>query len=880
MTNATDFIAFCEKHKFIGFSFEKITTYLNTKGEEKKKLKGLEKGWSEKITTENWKEFVKETDTAFAIITGHKSGLSVIDFDDNDGYYRFLLENGYSGTADIYYNDQTLTISTKKGFHLYYKYDPDIKQTQNKKASIDARNDGGLIIAPFTTYKMLDGSIAKYNINQDYALTELFSGAKNWLGERDLINNYEKKVEEKKEEKVEKKSKSTKKKSKPILIMEDDDENTTISTNTEKEEKPKKNSFTFLKESKQPDLADEINYYIKNGMFKEITNCNDPYGTWLRIGASLKSEFEKDIALSLFKDISQLYPDYWDEKGCEEKFEKIKCDKITIGSLFYYLKQENEKGYKKLKREYKCDNIDILNSGFSTGVIADYFVSLYKDEFIYSNEVLYYWNGIYWKPDDKGCSYLSKFIDKIFVKDLTNYYITKYKEWNDYRAANEVAEAEAEMMDKLLSSFNNNINFKLRNHHYRGSYLKDILNFVCNNDMKWNDRPTLFVFENAVVDLVTGEKITPNPDDYLTISCGYEWTPKDEAKIKVLNDILNVIFPDQEVKLHYLEILATGLCGYQQEKFFVATGKGGNGKGVLNDLMMVTAGNYAYKLPSDFVCNPMKEGPNPMVANMDGKRFVKMEEPPPNRRIKCAVMKEITGGKNLNARKLHSNDCRVILVLTLVMECNDMLKYDEVGDAVARRSDITPFVAKAVSQQEYDATPEEDRMNLIIANPDYKTNAFQQEYKMSLFYILLDEFKKFASRKFTLSPQPKAVLDKNKAQMASSDDFYNWFDKEFIKDDNAEAIKLKDIYISFEISTFYSTLSKHDKRTYNQKYFIEKMEDNTFIKKHILKTGKYYQKDANSKKVRLTSPILIGHSYRKDCKVVEEEDEIIEEEDF
>lgn len=849
MTNSTDFITFCEKHGFIGFSFEKIYTILVDK-KLKKKLKGLPTGWNELITKENWKEYVKETDTAFAIITGHKSNVSVIDFDTSESYEQFLAINP----------NLTLTIQTKKGYHCYYNYDIDIKQTQNKKANIDARNDGGLIIAPPTTYKMLDGSVAEYKIINETGLTSLFTETKNWLGEKDLINNYEKK-----EKTTEKKSKTTKKKSKHVL---EDDENTTISTNTEKEEKPKKNSYTFLKESQEPDLADEINFYIKNGLFKKITKLADPYGTWLRIGSALKSQFEKDIALAIFKDISKLYPEYWDEKGCEKIFDDLKCDKITIASIFYFLKQENDKLYKDLKRQYKNDNINILNANFTTGVIADYFVSLYKNEFIYSCEILYYWNGIYWKPDDKNYSYLSKFIDKVFVKDLTGYYLTKFKEWNDYRSDNKVSADEGKMMDELLSKFIGDVNFKLRNHHFRSSYLKEILAFVSDTEIVWNDKPTLFVFENFVIDLVTGEKVTPNPLDYLTISCGYDLEPRDLKKQETLLKILYTIFPDDLVRHHYLEILATGLCGYQQEKFFVATGKGGNGKGVINDLAMTTAGKYGYKLPSEFIVNPIKTGANPEVANLDGKRLVITQEPPSNRRIKSSVIKEVTGGKHLNARGLYSSKTEVILKLTLICELNEMGKYDEVNDAMARRNDITPFTAKAVSQQEYDVTPEEDRLNLCVANPYYKSNAFQQEYKLTLFYILLDYFKfVFAANQFTLSPQPKAVLDKNKEQMVSSDDFFGWFDKTFKYNENVEPIKLKDIYNVFEGSAFYSTLSKNDKRTYNQKYFIEKMEDNLFIKKFILKTGKYYQKN------RLTSPILLHHTFRKDWNKDEEDED-------
>nr|WPF46839.1 MAG: hypothetical protein [Lake Baikal virophage 14] len=842
--NALDFIKFCECNGFIGFSFKSITTKLNKDGIEKKKINGMPK-W-ENINKENWKNFVNKSHDGFAIITGEVSGVSVLDFDTMDSYKEFLSEFGMDCI-------KRNCIMTNKGKHLYFKYDPDLKQTQNPTAGVDVRNDGGIIIAPPTSYTLLDGSTAKYEFffpDLSFDLAELSPEMKDWCASNDLLNIITDEVKPKEK----KKSKTKEKKSKPIEKMTAPitDDSTTISAISTEEPKQKKNGFSFLKEQKG-DVADEIHYYLKNGMFNKIDKQKDPYGTWLRIGASLKSELLEEEGLALFKDISKLYPKWWDEKGCEKTYNDLKCDKITIGSLFYYLKQEDEKKFKELKKKYRTEHVDLLNSGFSTGVIADYFVSLYKNEFLYSYEVLYYWNGFYWEKDNKTHSYLSNFVDKAFTKDLTDYYLTKFKEWNEYCFENDIKLEDRKSMDGLLSEFNNSINFRLRNSHFRGSYLKDILAFLSNDTIDWDNKPTLFVFENAVIDLTTGEKVTPNPEDYLTISCGYNWEEKNANKEKVLLDLLSGIFPDELVKHHYLEILATGLCGYQQEKFFVATGKGGNGKSLLNALMIECAGKYAYTLPSEFIINSIKTGANPEVANLDGKRFALTQEPPSNRRIKCAVIKEITGNPTINARGLYSSKTEVRLRLTLVCECNGLGKYDEVGDAITRRNDITPFVSKAVSEEEYSLTSEEDRKNLIIANPFYKSNQFKQEFRIVLFHILQAYFTSFAKRNFILSAPPLAVVEKNKDQMVASDDFYNWFDATYIKSTDAEPIKIKEMFSIFKNSDFYQNLSKNDKRNFNQKHFYYKVFDNAFIKPYIIDRNRYY------KDKKQDTPILIHH---------------------
>jgi phage/plasmid-associated DNA primase len=65
--------------------------------------------------------------------------------------------------------------------------------------------------------------------------------------------------------------------------------------------------------------------------------------------------------------------------------------------------------------------------------------------------------------------------------------------------------------------------------------------------------------------------------------------------------LLNTLFPEKESKTLYLTILSTGLDGIPLEKFILANGSGGNGKGLLNELMQYTLGEYSYVLLSEIL---------------------------------------------------------------------------------------------------------------------------------------------------------------------------------------------------------------------------------------------------------------------------------------
>lgn len=88
---------------------------------------------------------------SIAVITGKLSGITVIDIDRND-----LPE-----MADL---PPTYRVKTRKGYQYYFLYNPTIDQSQNRVPDIDIRNDGGLVLAPPSTYRLPDGSVFEYQL--------------------------------------------------------------------------------------------------------------------------------------------------------------------------------------------------------------------------------------------------------------------------------------------------------------------------------------------------------------------------------------------------------------------------------------------------------------------------------------------------------------------------------------------------------------------------------------------------------------------------------------------------------------------------------------------------------------------------------------------
>ena len=210
----------------------------------------------------------------------------------------------------------------------------------------------------------------------------------------------------------------------------------------------------------------------------------------------------------------------------------------------------------------------------------------------------------------------------------------------------------------------------------RNNLVEDIKHYISKNDIEMNDKPFYFAFNNKIYDLKRGCFIKPCYKDYISITCGFDYDEfEDKNRVCELDAIINTIFTNSELKEYYLETLSTGLCGQQIENLFIATGAGGNGKSLLNSLMMKAVGAYGYKIPSSLLMAPIKDGGNPQVANLHKKRFVLGQEPDKSKAICSSTMKELTGDDSINTRKLYSGDCSIKLNLSLFIEANELPKW-------------------------------------------------------------------------------------------------------------------------------------------------------------------------------------------------------------
>ena len=519
---------------------------------------------------------------------------------------------------------------------------------------------------------------------------------------------------------------------------------------------------------------------------------------------------------------TSILSDLWDSS---------KNGNFPIYGLQNIAKSINQKGYNEWINTH---NPKLYGCLFASALIADYFKYLYGDIFINVNEVLYFYNGIYWERDDKKHSYLINFFDKTFYIDLLTYANKKIGYYTGKISG--ATDDELEKIKDIIKSIQIFLSevCTLRSKKYRNDVISDIITFTTNNKIEFNTNNYLFAFKNKIFDLKNNKFIEPKPEYFITQTAGYDYMESSKEDKDYLNTVIDSIFPNPEVKDDYSMILATGLCGVQMENCFVANGSGRNGKGVINSLMMKTTGEYGYILPATMLMKEIKSGgADPQIANMNNKRFVVASEPEKGKKIMCSTLKTLTGEKLLNARDLYSSNCDVHLKLSLVLECNELPLLDEVNPAVVMRIRTSVFEQTFYTLEELKYLDEETKKNIKLSNPYYKTDEFQDKYKCVLFDYLLPYFMKFKDNKYRLNPMPLLCAIKCRDYLAVSDDIFSWFNEFYEKTETieeSEAILLTDIYELFKNSEYFMNMTKADKRKYNRKYFIEQIEKNIFLR--------------------------------------------------
>jgi P4 family phage/plasmid primase-like protien len=454
-------------------------------------------------------------------------------------------------------------------------------------------------------------------------------------------------------------------------------------------------------------------------------------------------------------------------RKCEHKYSEYDVDAFVdkatykdgganIGTLMHWLKQDSIEVFKELNRN-KLHSLILKGCNKTHHDVAHVVYHLLKDEFRYSNGTWYRFKGHRWETCEKEVE-LSLKISSVVFKEFAR--VAAY-----YSSKASASDNEAEQKQLTGTSIAlNEVGLDLKKATYKKALITECQTLFLDKDFseKIDSKPNLLAFDNGVYDLDAGVFRDGQPDDYVSMSCGYDYDPNvDVAYVNEVTNFINEIMPNKPMVDYLLTTLGYGLHGNKTQEFFqVWTGTGGNGKGLLTSLLQCALGEYYYE-PDSKIYTTSKQtssGANPEIYAIKGKRVIVSQEIDASAQIKNGFIKSLTGNDKLQGRELYQRNFVEFRGQCLpIICCNEIPKFEAFDGGIERRTNIVPFKFKFVEN------PVMANHKMIDMTLKSKfTNDVQ--YHQAFIKILVDAYRQYVANGCKIN-KPDEVVEMTKQYM-------------------------------------------------------------------------------------------------------------------
>jgi P4 family phage/plasmid primase-like protien len=419
---------------------------------------------------------------------------------------------------------------------------------------------------------------------------------------------------------------------------------------------------------------------------------------WISIGWLLYNIGEgSNDALELWIEFSSRCEDKFDEKECIDIWDKMTKKNLTIRTLHYYAKIDNEDLYNEYKKE-KAENIIKQSLEGSHNDIAKLLYSEYSEEFVCANipnNTWYQFKNHKWVEIEEG----------VYLREKISSHLTRI--YGDFGA--KLFNATSGCIDKTEDSIyqsritqTKKIISNLKNSCFKSNVMKEAKDifYYENFTKKLDVNPYLIGFKNGVYDLKLNVFRAGRPEDFLSKAMPISFVNfnKNDERVKDVYDYLEKVFPDKSVRQYFLDTTSDVFVGGNQQKIGIFwTGEGDNAKSVTQTILEKMLGEYAIKISTTLLTGKKTNigGASPELARAAGTRWAVFEEPDKDEVINTGIFKSITGNDTYWARDLFEkgkNTKEIVPLFMSIFISNSLPRFKGGGDkAVWNRVKVIPF---------------------------------------------------------------------------------------------------------------------------------------------------------------------------------------------
>lgn len=521
----------------------------------------------------------------------------------------------------------------------------------------------------------------------------------------------------------------------------------------------------------------------------------DNFEVWFAIGMALRNE---GFNMELYHDVCKSCSKYDHEGNRRILNGKSNRQGYTIATLYYYVKKFNPAQYEVLAKERR-DFIKLMLN-FTSYDICKYYFNINPDKYVYSPFeemwISYNSNNIVVKSKKLPIGMTTDIVETLRAEiDEQHKHISPKRD--DYQAVTKLLKKNYEQLGRrrmITDSCDELTNF-----------------YATEDEIKYDNNNNIICFKNGICyDYSICDFRRIERQDFVTITTGYEIKTKSDPKArKFIVDFLLSIFNTNEMVEYFMSIVGKSIFTTKEQKFYILTGTGGNGKSLLCDFIGDTLGKYFYSASNNFfgTQNNDPSAANSALANCEGKRLVVAQEP--KAKIDNAYLKSLVGQKKVTTRALFQNEKEYKGQFNCMICCNEIPQLTEAADkAIERRVKVIEFRSRFVENPD-PSNPLEKKIN-----EDMKETLEEQRYINEMMLLLFDYAKKYKTEK---AVEPPEVALSSKSFIQNNNHVLNFMQSTYEKSegDNILMSAAYEEYINDDenekmtLLTFSKNLKKH-----------------------------------------------------------------------
>ncbi len=503
--------------------------------------------------------------------------------------------------------------------------------------------------------------------------------------------------------------------------------------------------------------------------------------------------------LNLWLEFLQRDSEKYDEAKAVYRWSReMKKKGMTLGSLRYIARKDSPEQYEALHRD---EQKDLLYKSLLGGHrdFAQLLYDKYNGQFVCADlekSVWYEFREHRWVRIQKGVTLRSK-----ITTEIIPIYAEEGKKLYDVMAKEESSQNDAGNKQKLItkivgclktSPFKDNIMKECQELFYKEDFLKNL-----------DKNQYLLGFNNGVLDLKKKEFRAGRPDDYVSMSVGYDWEEfeEDDQRVYECKDFLLKLFPNPLIRRYAVEYFASILRGGNYQKTFVImTGEGDNGKSVLIDFLEQALGDYMNKLPTSLITSERSQSSS---STMDlellrNLRYGVLQETSKKDKMNDGKLKELTGNDKFQSRGHYQGFSKVDASAKIALICNKLPAIGSDDPAIWNRVRILPFESKFPANNEEVPSTFEEQIKKKIFYRDNTIGEKLPSLKQALIWYLFQRYIDITENGF--SKEPQQVIEATELYRRSNDVFLQFINERIVKDesDACEGISLNDMFLIFK----------------------------------------------------------------------------------